>query len=232
MSGSVPEPDRWVECAVMENRTARTLALLCLVLVVGATAVGAAPATDEPPLVLFLGNSLSAGYGLGEELAFPRLVERSLAEEGLPVRVVNAGVSGDTTAGGLARVDWLLRMDPDIVVVELGGNDGLRGLAVEMTEANLREIVARCERHGAKVLLLGMRMPPNYGEYALRFESVYRTLAAETGVPWVPFLLEGVGGRAELNLPDGIHPNEEGHRILAANVTPALAEIVRSLTSD
>ena len=103
---------------------------------------------------------------------------------------------------------------------------------VEMTEANLREIVLRCQQGGAEVLLLGMRMPPNYGDYAARFERVFPTIAEETGVAWVPFLLEGVGGRVELNLPDGIHPNEEGHRILAANVTPALAEMVRRMTPD
>jgi len=186
-------------------------------------------ASDEPPLVLFLGDSLAAGYGLGEELAFPRRVEEALGEMGLAVRVVNAGVSGDTTAGGLARLDWLLRLEPAVVVVELGGNDGLRGLEIEMTASNLRQIVQRSIERGAEVLLLGMRMPPNFGDYATEFEDVFRSVAAETGIAWVPFLLEGVGGRVELNLPDGIHPNEEGHRILARTVTPALAELLRAL---
>ena len=189
-------------------------------------------ASEEPPLVLFLGDSLAAGYGLGEELAFPRRVEETLASMGLPVRVVNAGVSGDTTAGGLARLDWLLRLEPAVVVVELGGNDGLRGLEIDMTASNLRRIVERCVERGAEVLLLGMRMPPNFGDYATEFEEVFRSIAAETGVAWVPFLLEGVGGRVELNLPDGIHPNEEGHRILARTVTPALAELLRTLDAD
>ena len=118
------------------------------------------------------------------------------------------------------------------MVVELGGNDGLRGLELSVTEANLRQIVSRCLGHGAEVLLLGMRMPPNFGDYAVAFEDVFRSVAEEAGVAWVPFLLEGVGGRAELNLPDGIHPNEEGHRILARTVTPPLAELLRSLGED
>lgn len=210
---------RWVRCGVAV--AAMGLAALLVAL--------PAAASEEPPLVLFLGDSLSAGYGLGEELAFPRRVEETLDEMGIPVRVVNAGVSGDTTAGGLARLDWLLRLEPAIVVVELGGNDGLRGLEVGVTEANLREIVAQCRASGAEVLLLGMRMPPNFGDYAVAFENVFRTVAEETDIAWVPFLLEGVGGRVELNLPDGIHPNEEGHRILARTVTPPLVELLRSL---
>lgn len=184
---------------------------------------------SERPLVLFLGDSLTAGYGLGEDLAFPALVAERLAEAGRPIEVVNAGVSGDTSAGGLARLDWLLRLEPDVVVVGLGGNDGLRGLDLGMTEANLRRIVDEVEASGAEVVLLGMRMPPNYGEYAEEFAALYPRLAVELDVPLVPFLLEGVGGDPALNLPDGIHPNEAGQRRVAETVAPVLAAVLEEL---
>lgn len=193
-------------------------------------AVGAE--TDSDPLVVFLGDSLTAGFGLGETLAFPRHVADELAEQGMPIRVVNAGVSGDTSAGGLARLDWLLSMNPEVVVVELGANDGLRGLDLESTEANLRAIVERCQENEVEVLLLGMRMPPNFGDYAEDFHDIYRRLAEDFGIGSIPFLLEGVGGHPELNLPDGMHPNEEGHRRLAENVTPALADVLRGLAGS
>lgn len=191
------------------------------------------PGTVRRPLVVFLGDSLTAGYGLSEEEAFPARVGELLAEEGLPVRVVNAGVSGDTTAGGLARLDWLLRQKPDVLVVGLGGNDGLRGLSPEMTEENLRQIVERAKQAGAEVLLLGLQLPPNYGaDYTAAFREIYPRLAQELGVPLVPFLLAGVGGEPELNLPDGLHPNAEGQRIVAGNVLPYLRELVRRRISS
>jgi acyl-CoA thioesterase-1 len=194
--------------------------------------VGAADQQIDEPLVLFLGNSLTAGFGLSEAQAFPHHVADELSRLGLRARVVNAGVSGDTTAGGLARLDWLLPMEPQVVVVELGGNDGLRGFDLEMTESNLRQIIRRCREKDVEVLLLGMRMPPNFGDYATRFEALFGQLAAEFSVALVPFLLEGVAGHVELNLPDGMHPNEEGHRILAANVVPELAAILRQGSAD
>ncbi len=185
------------------------------------------PAAQPVPRVVFLGDSLTAGYGLGEEQAYPALLGKLLAAEGTPVRVVNAGVSGDTSAGGLARLDWILRQKPDLVVVELGPNDGLRGLPLAMTEKNLREIVARCRAAGARVLLVGMQIPPNYGpDYAGAFRDLYPRLAEELDVPLVPFLLAGVGGEPGLNLPDGLHPNAEGHRIVARNVLPYLREVL------
>jgi acyl-CoA thioesterase-1 len=184
-------------------------------------------AAGARPLVVFLGDSLTAGYGLPEADAYPALIEAALAAEGRPVRVVNAGVSGDTSAGGLARLDWVLRLEPDVVVVELGPNDGLRGLPLEATEANLRRIVERSRAAGARVLLAGMLIPPNYGpDYAGRFAAIYPRLAAELDVPLVPFLLEGVGGELDLNLADGIHPNAAGHRRLADNVMPHLRPLV------
>ncbi len=187
----------------------------------------AAPASGEPPRVVFLGDSLTAGFGLGEGDAWPARVTAALAAEGLPIRAVNAGISGDTSAGGLARVDWILRLQPDVVVVELGPNDGLRGLPLEATEDNLRQITRRIEAAGAEVLLVGLRIPPNYGpDYSGRFHDLYPRLAAELGVPLVPFLLEGVGGEPDLNLPDGIHPNVAGHRLVAGNVLPHLRPLV------
>jgi acyl-CoA thioesterase-1 len=189
---------------------------------------GAGPAAAaERPLVVFLGDSLTAGYGLAEGDAYPARIEAALAAEGRPVRVVNAGVSGDTSAGGLSRLDWVLRLDPAVVVVELGPNDGLRGLPLDATEANLRRIVERIEAAGARVLLVGLLIPPNYGpDYAGRFAAIYPRLAAELDVPLVPFLLDGVGGEPDLNLADGIHPNAAGHRRLAENVLPHLRPLL------
>jgi acyl-CoA thioesterase-1 len=191
-------------------------------------AAPAAVATRTEPVVVFLGDSLTAGYGLEERQAYPVLVEASLEKAGHPVRVVNAGVSGDTTAGGLARLDWLLSQKPDVVVVGLGGNDGLRGLPLEQAEKNLREIVRRSKESGARVLLLGMQIPPNYGpEYAKGFAEMYPRIAREMNVPLVPFLLEGVGGVARLNQADGLHPTAEGQVKVAAIVTPYLEDMLQ-----
>lgn len=182
------------------------------------------------PTVVFLGNSLTAGLGLGEEQAFPALVSDLLRQADHPARVVNAGVSGDTTAGGLRRLDWLLRQDPDVVVVALGGNDGLRGLSLEMSEDNLREIMVRASQTGAEVILAGIQIPPNYGpDYTERFAAMYPRLAAELDVPFIEFLLAGVGGVPELNQPDGIHPTAAGQRRIAENVMPRLLEVLAEL---
>jgi acyl-CoA thioesterase-1 len=186
------------------------------------------PSADEP-LVVFLGDSLTAGYGLGGEQAYPALVEKRLEEQGVPVHVLNAGVSGDTTAGGLARLDWLLAQKPDVVVVGLGGNDGLRGLPLEQAEKNLRAIVRRSKEAGARVLLLGMQIPPNYGpEYAQGFADMYPHIAKEMDIPLVPFLLEGVGGDEALNQADGIHPTAEGQEKVADLVTPYVEDALKA----
>jgi acyl-CoA thioesterase-1 len=193
-----------------------------------APTAAAAPPAAEGPLVVFLGDSLTAGYGVDAEQAFPARVAEMLAGEGRPVRVVNAGVSGDTSAGGLARLDWLLRQKPAVLVVGLGANDGLRGQPPESTEANLVEIVRRARGSGARVLLLGMKIPPSYGPLYVRgFEGLYPRVAEATDVPLMPFLLDGVAAIPELNLADGIHPNAEGHRVIAANVAPYLRELIR-----
>lgn len=183
----------------------------------------------DAPLVLFLGDSLAAGLHLPAEHAFPAALQRRLAAEGRPFRLANHGVSGDTTAGGLARLDWALRTAPDVVVVELGGNDGLRGLPLEATEANLRAILARVRGAGARPLLLGMRVPPNLGGYATEFAALYPRIAEELDVPLVDFFMEGVGGVPELNLEDQMHPNPAGHERLAATVAPALSSALGSL---
>jgi acyl-CoA thioesterase-1 len=195
-----------------------------------AGASAAAGARD--PLVVFLGDSLTAGLGVNEDQAYPALVAQRLAAAGHPVRLLNAGVSGDTSAGGLRRLEWLLAQHPAVVVVALGSNDGLRGLPLEETESNLRRIVTRAGEAGGRVLLLGMMVPPNYGpDYAPRFAAIFPRLAKELAVPLVPFLLEGVGGRPDLNQGDGIHPTPEGHRLMAQTVFPKLEAIVSKLDS-
>lgn len=186
-----------------------------------------APAADGRRIV-FLGDSLTAGLGLDEDQAYPAVIEHELGAAGTPVQVVNAGVSGDTSAGGLSRLSWLLGQHPDVLVVALGANDGMRALPVEETEKNLREIIRRSQAAGVRVLLLGMRIPPNYGpDYTDRFEAIYPRIAAELQVPLVPFLLAGVGGVRSLNQEDGIHPTAEGQEILAKNVLPYLTAMLR-----
>ena len=178
--------------------------------------------------MVFLGDSLTAGLGLGEEAAYPAIVGELLAARGVAVRIVNAGVSGDTSAGGLARLDWLLSLHPDILVVALGANDGLRGQPVASIEANLREIVRRARAAGSRVVLAGMKMPPNYGpDYTREFQALYERLARELQLPFVPFLLEGVAADPKLNQADGIHPTAEGQRIVARLVADALQPLLQ-----
>jgi acyl-CoA thioesterase-1 len=192
-----------------------------------AAAPRAAPAATER-VVVFLGDSLTAGYGLPLDQSFPSVLERRLRKDGTPVRAVNAGVSGDTSAGALRRLEWLLQQRPHVVVVELGANDALRGQPVSAIEANLRAIVEQSRAAGAKVLLVGMRVPTSYGpEYAGDFAAMFPRLAKSLGVPLVPFLLEGVAGRPRLNLEDGIHPNAEGQKVVAATVLPHLERLLR-----
>lgn len=188
-----------------------------------------APAAASVPTVVFLGDSLTAGYQLAESQAWPAILAERFAEEGLPFRAVNAGVSGDTSAGGLARLDWVLRADPDVVVVELGANDALRGQELAATEANLRQILERLEAAGVAVLLVGLEIPPNYGpDYARQFSAIFPRLAEDYDVPLVPFLLERVAAEPSLNLGDGIHPNAEGHRLVAETVAPHLLPLVEA----
>ncbi len=193
-------------------------------------APAAAPASEREPVVVFLGDSLTAGLGVDEDEAYPALIEERLAADGHPARVVNAGVSGDTSAGGVARLDWILSQHPDVVVVGLGANDGLRGLPLEATETNLREIVHRVRGDGAQVILLGMKIPPSYGpDYSGRFEAMYPEIARDLHVPLVPFLLAGVAARPALNQADRIHPNARGHEKLAKTVYPYVEEAVEAV---
>jgi len=203
----------------------------------GATPAAASPtAAPSPrpaapalaPAVVFLGDSLTAGLGLPADQAYPALLARALAGDGYAVRVINAGVSGDTSAGGLRRLRWLLAQHPAVVVVGLGGNDALRGQPPAEIERNLRAIVTQARQAGAQVLLLGMQIPPNYGpDYTSAFAAIYPRIARELHVPLVPFLLAGVGGVAELNQTDGIHPTAEGQVKVAANVKPYLEDLLR-----
>ena len=188
-------------------------------------------AREEAGIVLFLGTSLTAGYGVGEAAAFPALIQAKLDSAGLPYRVVNAGISGETSAGGLRRLDWVLDRPMEVLVVELGANDGLRGQETEGLEQNLRTIVQRArDRHpGVSVVLLGMEAPPNLGlEYTRRFHDVFPAVAEAERAALVPFLLEGVAGVAELNQSDRIHPTAEGHERMARTVWPVLDSVLRA----
>ena len=183
----------------------------------------AAPAAAQRPRIVLLGDSLTAGLGLPSELAYPSVLQRRLKEAGLDYEIVNAGVSGDTSAGGLSRLDWALQGDVRILVVALGGNDGLRGVPPEALKKNLATIVERAQAKHIRVILAGMEAPPNFGrDYIVSFHKVYPALAQEYHVPLVPFLLQNVAGIDTLNQPDGIHPTAEGARIVADNVWAVL----------
>lgn len=183
----------------------------------------------RPVRVVFLGDSLTAGLGLGAEDAYPAQLGRTWRAAGLAVEVVNAGVSGDTTAGGASRLDWILGQKPDVVVVALGANDMLRGLPPEEAEANLRGILGRARAAGADPVLVGMKANPTLGpDYVTRFDGLYPRLAGELGVPLVPFLLDGVAGVPGLNQADGIHPTAEGQARLAALVGAVVEPVVRA----
>lgn len=193
------------------------------------TTVTAGTSRNEKKVIIFFGNSLTAGYGLKMSEAYPALIQSKIDSLGLPYSVVNAGVSGETTASGNSRVDWILENPVDVFVLELGGNDGLRGIAVEETSKNLQSIIGKVKAKypAAKIVLAGMQVPPNMGkEYAGQFAGIYPKLAKANDVYLVPFLLERVGGERHLNLPDGIHPTAEGHRIVADNVWLVLRDIL------
>jgi acyl-CoA thioesterase-1 len=196
-----------------------------------AAPVAAAPrATTSPsarPRIVALGDSLTAGLGLDPQESYPAVLQRRLDAAGLRYEVVNAGVSGDTSAGGLRRADWALDGDVRVLIVALGGNDALRGLPVDQLEQNLSAIVERATARGIKVILAGMEAPPNFGPaYTAAFRQVYVTVARRHGAVLVPFLLEGVAGLSEMNQSDGIHPTAEGARTVADHVWRALEPIV------
>ncbi|HTT58306.1 MAG TPA: arylesterase [Opitutaceae bacterium] len=209
-----PPRRRWIP------RLAVTLAL----------AAGAARA-GEPPTLLFFGDSLTAGYGLEDPAteAYPAVIQRKIAAAGLAWRVVNAGLSGETSAGGLRRVDWVLRQRVDCFVLELGGNDGLRGIPPATTEANLQGIIdrVRAKDPAAKIILVGIEAPPNMGpDFTRAFAAIFPALAARNHLPLIPFLLEGVAARPGLNQADGIHPTAKGHAVVAETVWSMLKSVL------
>lgn len=192
-----------------------------------------APSPEDRPRIIAFGNSLTAGLGVSPEQSYPAQLQKQLETLGYHYQVLNAGVSGDTSAGGLRRVSWVLASKPRVVILELGGNDGLRGLSVPETRSHLDAIIRQLKDAGVQVVLAGMKLPPNYGEeYTTRFEAMYRELAKLHALPLIPFLLEGVGGEKTLNQADGIHPTGEGYRIVVDNVLRSLLPILKNTTTD
>jgi acyl-CoA thioesterase-1 len=189
--------------------------------------VRSAPAPSTAPRVVALGDSLTAGLGLPREQAYPALLQRKLKEDGHDVEVINAGVSGDTTADGLRRANWALEGDVRLLILALGANDGLRGLPVAQMKENLQTIIHRAKQRGIPVLLAGMEAPPNYGEqYTREFRQVFQDLARENKVTFVPFLLDGVAGVPDLNQSDGIHPTSAGASRIADHLWPDVRTMI------
>ena len=204
----------------------RCAAAICGVLLLAAV-FGSAVAADRTPEILAFGDSITAGFGLPSNEAFPARLEARLRAQGIAAKVVNAGVAGDTTAGGLARLDWALADKPDVVILELGANDALRGIDPATVRANLEAMISRIQASGAKLLLTGMLAPPNWGEdYRRDFDRIYPELARAHGVALYPFLLDGVAMDARLNQPDGLHPNERGVAVLVDHIAPLVARLI------
>lgn len=192
-----------------------------------------APGGDRRTIVI-LGDSLAAGYGLDPSEGFPAVLQKTIDEAGMKFTVVNAGISGDTSAGGLRRIEWLLKRPVDVLVLELGGNDGLRGIPASATRTNLQSIIDRTKQKypQVQIVIAGMQMPPNMGaDYTAAFEKVFPDLAKSNNAALIPFLLEGVGGKPELNLPDLIHPTAEGQRLVASNVWVTLKPVLDKIPS-
>jgi len=202
------------------SSTALMAAGICLM-------IGETPAAAHNPVILDFGDSLTAGYGLAPEQAFPARLEAALRREGIEARVVNGGVSGDTTAGGLARLEWALADKPDLVILALGANDALRGIDPATVRGNLDKMIRKVEAVRAKVLLIGMLAPPNWGEeYKTAFDRIFPELAKIHDVPLYPFFLEGVAMKPEFNQSDGLHPNERGVAVLVERLAPIVARLV------
>ena len=182
-----------------------------------------APIAAERPRIVAFGNSLTAGLGVAQHESYPAQLQQKLDAVGYSYRVINAGVSGETTAGGLRRVPWVLKSQPSIVIIELGANDGLRGLSLQETKNNLERIVQQLQQSSVTVVLAGMKLPPNYGmEYTAGFEALYRALANQHHLAMIPFFLDGVAGSSLLNQADGIHPTGEGYRVIVEKIFPTL----------
>jgi len=182
----------------------------------------------ERPRIVAFGNSLTAGLGVAQHESYPAQLQQKLDAVGYSYRVINAGVSGETTAGGLRRVPWVLKSKPSIVIVELGANDGLRGLSLQDTKDNLERIIQQLQQSSVTVVLAGMKLPPNYGmEYTAGFEALYGALANQYHLTMIPFFLDGVAGSSLLNQSDGIHPTGEGYRVIVEKIFPALEPLLQ-----
>lgn len=191
--------------------------------------IGLFQTTNKPKVILFYGDSLTAGYGLSTEEAFPAIVDKTLNQKGKAVKVINAGLSGETSAGGLSRLDWILRQPVDIFVLELGANDGLRGLPLNETRKNLQSIIDAVKKKypNTNIVIAGMMVPPNMGpDYTSGFQKIFPELAKQNNAKLIPFLLQGVAGDEKLNNADGIHPNVEGHKIVARNVLKVIEPLL------
>ena len=210
--------------AKMKRHSALSILLLC--------GIAAAELEDTRPTIMFFGDSLTAGYGVDKTQAYPALIQDRIDSLGWDFRVINAGLDGETTAAGLRRIDWILRRPVDVFVLELGGNDGLRGLPLTQTETNLQLILDRVRKKSAdtELMIAGMRLPPNLGpDYTSQFSAIFSRIAERNKAALIPFLLEGVGGVDEFMLPDGIHPNPAGHRrvvdVVWTTIEPVLQRV-------
>lgn len=217
-------PRRYGDAGVLVN----IMAALCLCV----TLAGPSALAGPVPRILAFGDSLTAGLGLTPDAAFPARLEAVLRSDGIDAKVINGGVSGETTAGGVARLDWALGDRPDLVILELGANDALRGIDPHVAYANLDKILARLKASGAKVLLTGMLAPPNWGrDYQREFAAIFPTLADKYQVPLYPFFLDGVATNPSLNQPDGLHPNAEGAALIATKLAPYVERLLKSETA-
>jgi acyl-CoA thioesterase I len=215
---------------VFLNTSATYLRLGMLVMHLVAGLPLEAGAGDDRPRIVAFGDSLTAGWGVAAEESYPAQLQRRLDDQGFRYRVINGGVSGDTSAGGVRRIDWALKSRPAMVILELGANDGLRGLNPQETKANLERIIRRCQDASVTVILAGMKLPPNYGiDYTNGFEAIYPALAKQYRLTLIPFFLDGVAGSASLNQADGIHPTSEGYRIIAEKVMDTLKPLLKAL---
>ncbi len=209
--------------------TFRSRTVLFITLAVLAVSAAPALSTDpDPPItIVAMGDSLTEGLGVPEERAYPAVLEQNLQKAGYPVKVINAGISGETSAGALSRAEWILRLKPDILILETGANDGFRGVEPEAVKKNIAAIIRILRKRDVVVVLAGMKMVKNLGEdYIQAFEDVYQTLAADFDVIFIPFILEGVAGDPALNRDDGIHPNADGYRKVAAHVQPYVEKAI------
>lgn len=220
----------------MKMKLFPSLFLFVAWILAGMAAESAASAAEERAgTIVFMGDSLTAGYGIDPRETYPALIERKASETGWNIRAMNAGVSGETSAGGLRRIDWILRQPVEVFVLGLGANDGLRGLEPAQTYENLQGILdrVRAKYPAARLVIAGMLVPPNMGSrYSEPFAAIFPRLAEENDAALVPFLLEGVGGVPELNLPDGVHPTAAGHRIMAETVWETLEPVLRDLSES